>query len=144
MWVTATRKGQTVKFQMDPEDVERFKSRKWSIGSHGYVQTFHEGRVALLHRVLLNLTVGDGKTVDHMNGDIMDNRRCNLRVVTPYQNSRNKFAVFQGRYGYAIKKMRSKYQVRFRRNGVMHYLGTFETLEEAEKARDSYLRSLEQ
>lgn len=33
--------------------------------------------------------IPDGMMIDHINGDIWDNRRCNLRIVTPLQNTIN-------------------------------------------------------
>jgi hypothetical protein len=54
-------------------------------GSHRYIQS---NRLKIrLHTILMNRP--NGKTVDHINGDTMDNRRENLRVVSSAQNSKN-------------------------------------------------------
>lgn len=42
-----------------------------------------------MHRIVLGLKKGDGILVDHINGDGLDNRRANLRLVTPAQNAQN-------------------------------------------------------
>jgi hypothetical protein len=87
-----------------------------------------------MHRLILDTE----KHVDHINGNSLDNRRCNLRECTNTENHQN------------IPKMRkktsSKYKgVSFRRgrwravirvNGVHKELGMFKTEEEAAKAYD--------
>jgi hypothetical protein len=46
-------------------------------------------KMLTLHRFLMNLKEGDGLTVDHINGDSMDNRESNLRVCTQAENRSN-------------------------------------------------------
>lgn len=41
-----------------------------------------------MHHLLLG--AADGQLVDHINDDPLDNRRANLRIVTPQQNVQNK------------------------------------------------------
>lgn len=45
-----------------------------------------------LHRFVIGCVPGDGKIVDHINGDGLDNRRENLRFVTKSQNAQNQRA----------------------------------------------------
>ncbi len=42
----------------------------------------------LMHRIIMNPTTG--MEIDHINGDGLDNRKCNLRVCTREENSRNR------------------------------------------------------
>lgn len=53
-----------------------------SLQPDGYVQFCKDGKQTSLHRMVMGLTRGDGKHVDHINGDKLDNRRCNLRIIT--------------------------------------------------------------
>ena len=42
-----------------------------------------------MHRQILNLKYGDGKIVDHINRNGLDNRKGNLRIVSKAINCRN-------------------------------------------------------
>jgi hypothetical protein len=126
---------------MDREDWERLGGKKISVAGPGYAQIYMGGQVLLLHRWILGLTTGDGRIADHINRDKLDNRRQNLRVVTPAQSNLNRVTK-PGKYGVGIKICRGKYQARVKRNGQVAHLGTWETLQEAQEARDAYLRLL--
>jgi len=48
------------------------------------------GQMSSMAREILGLSVDDKREVDHINGDTLDNRRANLRVVTKEQNNMNR------------------------------------------------------
>lgn len=85
-----------------------------------------------MHRLLMDATVG--LSVDHINGDPLDNRRVNLRLATPEQNSANINAVTNSKSGYrgVFKRGEGRYQARLGAN----YLGMFKTVEAAARAYD--------
>ena len=69
---------------IDLEDAHHLGHKKWCVDSGGYVIN---GR-RRLHRVVLGIT--DAKvSIDHINGDKLDNRKSNLRIVTASQNQMN-------------------------------------------------------
>lgn len=86
-----------------------------------------------LHRVIMGLMLGDPRKVDHINGDTLDNRRANLRVVSNIENSRNLGPRVD--LGVGWMPSRGKYRARINVNGSRVALGYFFTKEEAVAAR---------
>lgn len=43
-----------------------------------------------VHKIVLGLPVYDSRITDHINGNGMDNRKCNLRICTHAENMRNR------------------------------------------------------
>jgi len=60
----------------------------WALSDHGYAVATIGTRMLYLHRLLMGDIV-EGKQVDHINGDKLDNRRENLRVCTARENQAN-------------------------------------------------------
>jgi hypothetical protein len=120
------------------EDFERLSKYKWYLNDSGYAITFSwdskrkKSVHFRLHRILLGLT--DPKIqVDHINGNRIDNRRENLRIVTNAINSRNKTVPSKsntGYYGVSFKKKQNKYRTYIFYNYKQIYLGTYDTAEE--------------
>jgi hypothetical protein len=73
------------------EDYERVSKYKWLCMGHGYAARSRrkdEGKkgIVYMHRFILGVEDGE---VDHVDGDRLDNRRENLRLVTHSQNLMN-------------------------------------------------------
>lgn len=82
---------------LDEDDYEKLKNFKWYIVKG--VNTFYVVRSVYLgenkcqireylHRVVMKEP--KGMCVDHIDGDGLDNRKCNLRVATKIQNGANR------------------------------------------------------
>ena len=75
---------------VDDEDYEYLMQWKWSYNKYAYRRPMVKRKswIVRMHRVVVNCP--PDKQVDHINGDTLDNRKANLRICTPYQNSLNK------------------------------------------------------
>lgn len=102
----------------------------WHRNANGYVSAKIKGELVLLHRLILN--VSKGLEVDHINGDKVDNRRCNLRIVTHAQNTKNRSKNTGKKYkGVGFEKRSNSWRARIRVDYKHKYLGNFKTEREA-------------
>jgi len=135
---------------VDDEDYEYLSQWKWYAHKNprGYyavrASRTPPGRKRVhLHREILNPP--DGMDCDHINGDGLDNRRCNLRVCTRAENARNQ----QPQDGYSSRfkgvtriKQTGKWRVRVKVDGRSTHLGYFTDEIEAARAYDRAAREL--
>jgi hypothetical protein len=95
-------------------------------------------RIVFMHRVINETPVG--VMTDHINGDGLDNRRHNLRNVTPRQNQMNRSpnkggsSCLKGAWYDDSKRNTKKWRSAIRVNGKLKYLGRFNTAEAASQA----------
>jgi hypothetical protein len=121
---------------VDAKDVPLIEKYKWTFSmSNGVVRNVWQvgkntNRHVKLHREILQPPAD--KVVDHINGDKLDNRRCNLRVVDQWQNIVNQ----SSRPNRNIEKSLNGYCVRLKANQKRYYIGRYRTLEDAKRARD--------
>ncbi len=90
-----------------------------------------------LHRVIMNAP--KGSIVDHINGNPLDNRKCNLRLTDYCGNNRNarkrkdaKTSKYKG-----VHKQGGKFIAQIQYNGVGRYLGQYDTELDAARAYDA-------
>jgi len=127
----------------------------WVNQKHAEVSPYRYGQTKRLHRVILERMVGRALTrkehTDHINGNGLDNRRENLRLVSSSQNSMNsrKPLAWEGSSYGKISKYKgvsrtkkrngdfmSTWYCYIRVNGKMYYRSGFKTEEEAARGRD--------
>ncbi len=136
----------------DDEDYERLSSFKWyahnSAKGAGNTRmprparrkpkTEHPGRqvIFLVHELLGRPPAG--KVVDHINGDVWDNRRSNLRFCTPAENARNQRRQRKpDGSGKGVHWLRSGWLVKISCGGVRYQFGAWRDLTAAELAYDA-------
>lgn len=86
---------------VDEEDIPLLSTRTWRLHAKGYAKASGPGNTTLLmHRLLMGLDKTDRRWVDHINGNRLDNRKTNLRVVPPSVNLQNRAG------GYGTSKYR--------------------------------------
>lgn len=80
---------------VDDEDYESISQHNWSYSHYGYA--VRRGKTSLgedgkkiiyMHRFII--AAGAGQTVDHINGNRLDNRKENLRICTIGENLKNR------------------------------------------------------
>lgn len=125
---------------LDIEDYERLNGRGLSLGSHGYAQIWDSRQVQTVHAWITGLT-GSGyrQVVDHENRDKLDNRRANLKVVSPSESNLNR-PQMDGEFVGVYQLRSGRWQAKFRWRRKRYHAGTFDTREEARDA----LRTLRQ
>ena len=117
---------------VDDDTFHDLSKHKWCFNS-GYAGRNKNGNRVLLHREIMLPEIG--MEVDHINGDKLDNRRCNLRVCTKSGNMRNRLSYKCNKTGFkCVIKFRTKYRANITVNNKALYLGVFATPEEAYSA----------
>ena len=132
--------GGIVKVDRDKvENLKRYKiyCRKHDCGKQ-YACITVDGRKVLLHRYLLGIYNEEytlRTTVDHINGDSLDNRLCNLRICSQSDNMKN---IRKDRKIIGVHKSPNKnnrWIARIMSNYKTINIGYFDTYEEAVLAR---------
>lgn len=82
--------------------------------------------------------------IDHINGDVLDNRRCNLRVCTQSQNLMNRRATggYSKYKGVTWSKDAKKWQASLKYQGKNYFLGHYDNEKKAALAYDAKAREI--
>ena len=87
-----------------------------------------------LHHLIIGYPL-HGLQVDHINGNGLDNRRCNLRIVTRRQNQQNRFCYGTKKSKYVgVYKQSNRWYTQISYEGKQHHVGCYKTQEDASKA----------
>lgn len=139
----STDKHKDVYTVVDTEDFERFMTQSgwWAItykeGKDIYAQGIYNGVQYGLQQLITGSYLNKGRIADHISGDTLDNRRCNLRSTDSRGNSKNRRVPSNNTSGYQGISLLSngKYRAYVTVEGVQIGLGTHTELDSAIAAR---------
>jgi len=132
-------------WRTSPNNFVATGQRAGTIASGGYYQTWVDGKIYLVHRIIWAISTGVDPVnfqIDHINGARRDNRISNLRLATHHQNALNRkqhksisSTGVSGVYYRPENTMRP-----YIAKASSKYLGAFATMAEAVEARTLALR----
>ena len=134
--------------RIDAIDLDRIRHYSWHRGSarnggRTYARTRIKRKITEMHRLLMDPPAG--LEVDHINRNILDNRRCNLRICTHAQNAANRhgWTPHTSRHrGISWDKNRERWVAQIYQNGKTIWYHSFSTEEEAHQAYEAKAREV--
>ena len=121
---------------VDDEDYDMLSGMKWHVrGEYAVHSEYHYPKnpgTTSMHKLIM--PTPEGKVIDHINGNGLDNRRSNLRIVAQAQNCMNKKPYSSSGYkGVTFDARYNSWQARIGINGKRITLGSCKTAIEAAK-----------
>ena len=136
--------------KIDLDDFEkvllRVKKTKWLLHDSAPGEVWGKyvvdsNRKTRLHRLVCGVT--GSNVVDHINGDTLDNRKVNLRVVTRAENNINMRRRKDNTSGHTgVIKKEGRWFASIQKEGVSLSLGSYDTFQEARAARKGAEKAL--
>lgn len=145
--IELTRGNQSI---IDSEDYTRISNFRWFLTTNGYAARMIKGlpfkkrKMVFLHREILGAV--KGSTVDHINGDTLDNRKSNLRICKNSENSRNRIAPRINKStkykGVSWFRRDKKWRTQITKDYKHYHIGYFSTERSAAMAYDIWARDM--
>lgn len=110
---------------VDEEDFELLNAFSWSLDNCGYARTWKSGKKIAAHRFVMDFP--EGKSVDHKNHNVLDNRRGNLRICSVAENKANGLMHKDNNSGYkgvTWNKKLNKWYTQIFKGGKNYFIGT--------------------
>jgi len=142
-----TKSGDTIVY--DDDDHELVSKYRWHIkrvakkryAAGRLIPGRSDAKIIQMHRLIMGVLKNRRITVDHVNGNGLDNRRENLRLCSIHQNSHNAVRITShGFVGISYQKAHNKWRASICYKGKRIYLGEYDQPEEAAAVYDSHAR----
>lgn len=137
---------ENARVKFDKDDYEKLKNEKVYVCNHNgkiyAVISTNKMHKIFAHRFVMNLQNEEytiNRVVDHVNGDTLDNRKCNLRICQHKNNMKN---IRKKNKVVGVNKKDDKFIAKLMNNYICFNLGIYETYEEAVLARISKEKEL--
>lgn len=132
---------------VDDEDFEYLNQWKWLFDRYASRQegNYEKGTRKMIYMHRLIMKTPDGFDTDHINGNKLDNRKENLRIVTRQLNNANARIAKNNKLkfkGIWFSKRLNKYTASIGFNYKIIHLGCFTSAIEAAKAYDAKAKEL--
>ncbi len=125
---------------MDDELFDSLFLYSWYLCPNGYPRATINKKRVYLHRYLFE-QIDNNLVVDHINGNILDNRKCNLRLCTTRQNIINskpqknkRYSKYKGVSYCSTENRRKRWVAACEVYGKRVTIGRFHTEKEAAEA----------
>lgn len=119
---------------VDDEDFDFVNSFHWHFCPDGYAVRNHKKTCKVyLHHVLIGYPLNKKQT-DHINGDRLDNRKENLRILTNRGNCQNRHIKGKGVVGVHKTGKKGFWKSEITFEGKRHHLGHFKNKDDAHQA----------
>lgn len=129
---------------IDIDDYNKLKDYKISLLKIGYAVTYIKEKMYYIHRLILNAK--SNEQVDHINGNPLDNRKCNLRLSNQNQNmhnmSKRKKKTSSKYKGVTWHKALKKWMAQIGYNSKHYYIGIYKNEKEAAIAYNKKAKEL--
>lgn len=145
--VKLRNKKASVPMKVDDYDYEMLSKHRWCFDSHGYPMTGrkvdgkHKNYWA--HKVIMECP--ESMTIDHIDRDVLNNQRSNLRIASKAENARNRKmhrGNTSGYKGVSWKAKNKKWQAQITKDGKGKYLGLFSSPIDASNAYQEAAKEL--
>lgn len=141
IFVKVKNKNERTAYLVDDFMYSELSKYKWCQDTYGYAVRRNDNIEIKTNKIILHrFVIGakKGEIVDHINGDITDNRLCNLRICTKSQNAVNSKMRSNNKTGFRGVSIyyKNKYVAEIWKDNKKIKIGVFDNKTEAAIAYD--------